>query len=81
LRAVDGGFSAHSISNIDDDLEAFRGSIGRYYGTSVWHGIVQGGFGVFPAGAHRAHIRVESSFDLRSWSGTPVNRSIGVPSC
>jgi hypothetical protein len=67
-----------SIGNIDDDLEAFRGSIGRFYATEVWHGIVQGGFGVFSAGAHRAHIRVESSFDVRHWSGAPADRSIGV---
>ncbi len=67
-----------SIGNLHDDLEAMRDGLGRYYVNEVWNGIVQGGFGVFTAGTHRAHIRVEGSFDLRNWSGVPIDRSIGV---
>jgi hypothetical protein len=67
------------IRNVREDAEALREGIVKFVRTNVWIGLVTGGFGVFAATPyHRAHIRVVGAFDLRNWSGTPINRNMGI---
>ena len=66
------------MGNTDDEMEGSEESLGKFWGNQVWQGLVIGGFGVFPAGVHHAHISVEGAFQLRYWSGSPLSRDMGV---
>ena len=84
LRTTDPNFPVYhywkivGMGNTDDEMEGSEESLGKFWGNQVWQGLVIGGFGVFPAGVHRAHIRVEGAFQLRYWSGSPLSRDMGV---
>lgn len=84
LKTTDPNFPVYhywkivGMGNTDDEMESSEESLGKFWGDQVWQGLVIGGFGVFPAGVHRAHIRVEGAFQLRYWSGSPLSRDMGV---